>query len=322
MLLVYSISKMKNIKTILLGLVALGFMGCSSSSNNGPAVHNVDDLTGVYRTDSSLSDINSVTSIEIINGQSETDLEATVLRNGLSFNERVYFNNLGEVQWADDRFGRAVALQNLKEGLEVKTKREAGVTYVDVCSDTVSLDARTMDFQYCLSLERTTDSLIAEGELSLDVFEFGVKVHTIVTPYRVFIKDRWFVDYFGDWSGQLTYKKGNSFGLSLETGQRLDITFQPIAETQYILRPFDTNQTISLYSEVFVLFPETRDMSELEGNANPYINFIYRSTLDGSREIRFNSFVHSNKYIEGNIELRVNNLNPVILGTYSLDQVK
>ncbi len=314
---------MKNIKTILLGFVALGLVGCSSSSTkNGPVVFNVDDMTGIYRTDSTLLNISSVTSIEIFKGQSETDLTANILRNGLSFNERTYFNTLGEVQWADNKFGRSIDLEDLKQGLKVKIVRENGVNTVDVCGDKVSLDSRTMDFQYCLEFERKSDSLLAEGYLVLNVFEFGEKVHEVKTFFRVFTKDRWFVDYFGEWTGELSYRNGNALGLSLETGQRLDVTFQPVTETQYILRPLDTNQTINLHSEVFVLQPETREMSELEGNANPYINFVYVSVLNGSRKVYFNSFVHSDGYIEGNIELRVNGLNPVILGTYSLDQVQ
>ncbi len=266
---------MKNVKTILLGLVALGLVGCSSSSTkNGAVVFSVDDMTGVYRTDSTILDISSVTSIEIFNGQSETDLTASVLRNGLSFDEYAYFNTLGEVQWADSTLGRTVTLESLKSGLDVKVVREDGMNYVDVCGDKISLDSRTMDFQYCLEFERGSDSLLAEGDLVLNVFEFSEKVHEIRTVFRVFTKDRWFVDYFGEWTGELNYRNGNALGLSLETGQRLDVTFQPVTEAQYILRPLDTNQTISLHSEVFVLQPETRDMSELEDNANPHINVI------------------------------------------------
>jgi hypothetical protein len=138
----------------------------------------------------------------------------------------------------------------------------------------------------------------------------------------VFTKDRWFIDYFGEWTGSLNYKNGNAYGLRLETGQRLDVTFQPVSETDYILRPLDTNQTIMLSNETFVLQPLTRPMSELEENANPYINFVYVSMSDGNRQVHFNSFVHSDGYIEGNIQLRVNGRSPVILGTYSLDQVQ
>ncbi len=321
MLFVYVIAKMRNVKTILLGLIALSFIGCGSNKN-GSVVLNVDDMTGIYRTDSTLLDITSVSSIEIFNGQSELDLTASILRNGLSFNERTYFNTLGEVQWADSRLGRKVVLKNFKIGLQVRNKLKAGVSHIDVCSDKISLDSRTMDFKYCLEFRRESGSLIANGDLVLNVFEFGEKIHKIKTPFRVFIKDRWFVDYFGEWSGELIYNSGNVHGLSLETGQRLDVTFQPVAQTHYILRPLDINQTISLYNEIFVLSPETKEISELEENSNPYINFVYVSVLNGSRKVYFNSFVHSKGYIEGNIELRVNGINPVILGVYSLRQLK
>ena len=312
------------IRRTVLVLSVLGFVGCGSSSNDGskPIVETVENMSGVYRTDGDLSKISSITSIEIFNGSSETELTADILRNGLSFDERVYFNNLNEVQFADDRFGRTLNLTSSKEGKTVRNELVADKSFVDVCGEKVSLDSRSMDFQYCLSLTREVGSLIATGNLVLNVYEFGEKVHEIKTPFRLFTKDRWFVDYFGEWTGTLNYRNGNAYGLRMETGQRLDVTFQPVSETDYILRPLDTNQTIMLSTEVFVLQPNTRPMSELEESANPYINFIYISTRDGNRQVHFNSFVHSDGYIEGNIELRVNGRSPVILGTYSLDQVQ
>ncbi len=303
----------------ILALVALGLLGCSSSSSNGPIVSPLTDMSGVYRTASTAS---SITSVEIKNGQSETDLEVMILRTGLSDEEKVYLNILGEVQWADSKFGRTLYLKNFKEGLDVKNSLSGDSTLVDVCGGKVSLDSRTMDFRYCVELKRDKDSLLAEGDLVLEVFEFGVKVHTIRTAFEVFTKDRWFVDYFGEWTGELTYKNGNAYGLSLENGNRLDITFQPVAETKYILRPLDVNQTISLFGEVFVLFPETRDMSDLEESANPYVNFVYISEDDGSRKIYFNSYVHSDGYIEGSIQLKILGVHEAILGTYVLKQNK
>lgn len=312
----------RSLKEITLAIVALGFIGCSSSSNNGPVVSGLKDVSGVYRTASDISSISSITSIEIKEGESAADLEVMILRNGLSNEEYTYFNNFGEVQWADSRFGRTINLKNFKEGLDSKNTYIDEVTSVDVCGDKVALDSKTMDFRYCLELQRLDGSLLADGHLVLEVFEFGIKVHTIKTEFTVFIKDRWFVDYFGEWTGQLTYKNGNAQGLSLETGNRLDVTFQPVTETQYILRPLDTNQTINLHNEVFILSPETRDMTELEENANPYINFVYVSSSDGARKIYFNSFVHSDGYIEGSVYLKINGVNSAFLGTYVLEQVR
>ncbi len=302
--------------------MALSFLGCgSSNSGSDPVLEPSFNLTGVYRTSGDLTEISSVTSVEVIEGDSDSDLQVEVLRNGLSFNERVYFNSLNEFEFADSRFGRVLKFKNQKEGLSVKKQVVAGRSFVDVCSDKVSLDSNSMDFQYCIHFLRDEDSLKASGELSLLIYEFGSLVHEIKTPFEVFIKDRWFVDYFGLWSGELSYKNGNALGLRMESGQRLDLVFQPVSENDYILRPYDQNQVIWLYSEPFVLQPVTRPMEELEGNAHPYIDFIYVSAEDGSREVHFKSFVHSDGYIEGVIQLRVFAGNPVILGTYSLEQL-
>jgi hypothetical protein len=310
------------IRNTFLCLLVLSGVACSDSSDiSGPKKFDLNDMTGVYRTDSALTNISSVTSLEVFNGRSELDLSVVVLRNGLSPQEYTYFNGLNEVQWADSKLGREIELTELNESFSSKAKLEDGINYIDVCGALISLNSRTMDFRYCLSFEREEGSLLAEGVLSLEVYEFGTLVNLIETDYRVFIKDRWFVDYYGEWSGQVVYSNSNSYGLRLETGDSLNVTFQPVAETHYILRPLDTNQTIRLNGENFILFPETREMTELEDNANPYINFVYISDYDGSRSIVFRSFVHTSGHIEGSVELKLSNGNTVILGTYRLDKI-
>ena len=125
------------------------------------------------------------------------------LRNGLSFDERVYFNNLNEVHFADDRFGRTLNLTSSKAGTDIRNEMIGDTSFVTVCGDKVSMDSRSMDFQYCLSMEREIGSLKASGDLVLNVYEFGDLVHEIKTPFTVFTKDRWFIDYFGEWTGSL-----------------------------------------------------------------------------------------------------------------------
>lgn len=294
-------------------------MGCSSSVDTGPSITTIEDLTGIYRTDSS-SRVPSVTSIEVFNGRSETDLEAVVLRNGLSDAEYAYFNELGEVQYVDSRLGREISLKNLKEGVVAKNELVGDLSLLNVCSDKLELNSRSMDLQYCLYMVRQKGSLKAVGELVLNVFEFGEKVHEIKNAFSVFTKDRWFVDYYGKWVGEISFRNGNLGGLKLETGQNLELTFQPVTETEFILRPVDSNQYIYYLGERYVLMPETREMDELENTANPYINFIYVSEVDGVRQLHFQSYLRQTGLIEGNILAVGRDEKLTTLGTYTLEQ--
>jgi len=299
----------------LTGLV----LGCSSSVDTGPVDLPYDDLTGVYRTDS-INLVPSITAVEVFNGNSDIDLEAVVLRNGLSDAEYAYFNELNEVQFVDSTLGRAVTLKNFKEDKTVKNERLGDLGLLNVCSDKVELNSRSMDLQYCLYMVRQSGSLKADGELVLNIFEFGEKVHEIKTPFTVFIKDRWFVDYFGSWSGELQYMGGNAGGLNLDSGQTLEFLFQPVTETEYILRPADVDHSLTYLGERYVLMPETREMTDLEESANPYINIVYVSEVDGARQVHFNSYVRQSGVIEGNVTAVERGRTVRTLGTYSLEQ--
>jgi len=308
---------MKNLTsfTFCFALTVL-FSGCSSSVDTGIAEPTIQDLTGVYRTDS-ISDVPTVTSIEIFDGSSEMNLEAVVLRNGLSDAEYSYFNELGEVEYVDSQLGRELVFKNLKEGHTVKNELVGDVSLVNVCTNKLELNSRSMDLQYCLYMVKQTDSLQAQGELVLNIFEFGKKVHEIKNTFSVFTKDRWFVDFYGEWSGEISFMSGS---LSLETGQNLELTFQPVNETQFILRPLDLNQVIIYAGERYILKPETREMTDLESNANPYINFVYISEQDGGRQVHFNSYLSQAGLIEGNITAVSTSEKVVTLGTYTLEQ--
>jgi len=301
-------------------LVALS-MGCSSSVDTGAVEPATEDLTGVYRTDSaSTLPVPSITSIEVFNGRSETDLEAVVLRNGLSDKEKAYFNVLDEVQFVDSRLGREIVLKNFKEGSDTKNEMLGDLSLLNVCSDKLELNSRSMDLQYCLYMVRQKGSLKAVGELVLNIFEFGEKVHEIKNVFSVFTKDRWFVDFYGKWAGEISFRNGNQGGLTLETGQNLELTFQPVTETEFILRPVDSNQFINYAGERYILMPNTRDMTELEDSANSYINFVYVSEVDGVRQVHFNSYVRQDGFIEGNITAVDASESVITLGTYVLEQ--
>jgi hypothetical protein len=300
-------------------LIAFTLVGCSSSVDTGASDPTIEDLTGIYRTDSS-STVPSVTSVEIFNGLSETDLEAVVLRNGLSDEEKAYFNVINEVQFVDSRLGREITLKNFKEGSLVKNELVGDLSLINVCSDKVELNSRSMDLQYCLYMIRQQGSLKAIGELVLNIFEFGEKVHEIKNVFTVFTKDRWFVEFYGKWGGEISFRNGNLGGLALETGQNLEVTFQPVTETSFILRPVDSNQFLNYAGERYILMPATRDMTELENSANPYINFIYVSEVDGVRQVHFNSHVRQTGLIEGNITAVGAEESVITLGTYTLEQ--
>jgi len=308
---------MKNLIVSIMSFSLITFaIGCSSSVDTGAPEPTIEDLTGVYRTDS-MSDVPSITSIEIFNGASETDLEAVILRNGLSNAEYSYFNELGEVEYVDSQLGREIIFTNFKQGQTVKNELIGDMSLVNVCADKLELNSRSMDLQYCLYMVRQQDSLKAQGELVLNIFEFGEKVHEIKSTLSVFIKDRWFVDFYGEWAGEVSFM---SSSLSLETGQNLELTFQPVNETQFILRPLDLNQVITYDGERYILWPETRQMTDLENNANPYINFVYISENDGARQVHFNSYLSQAGLIEGNITAVDSSERVVTLGTYSLEQ--
>ena len=312
---------MKNLKKALLAavLMVLNF-GCGGSSRDSNPIDNpLQDLTGVYRTDST-SSVPSITALEIRNGSSATDLEVIVLRNGLSSEERTYFNELNEIFFADSQFGRELNLFEFQEGRTVLNERVDGASLVNACTQPIPLDDRGMDFVYCIELRREDEALRATGDLVMNAFAFGERVRQIRVPFSVFIRDRLFVDFFGTWSGQVDFRNGNVRNLVLETGSALTLTFQPVTTSEFILRPLDRNQRIRLGNEGFVLRPETRPQSDLENSVTPFVNFVYVSEVDGNRQIQFNSFVRQQGVIEGNIQLSLPGRSLEILGTYVLNQ--
>ena len=96
------------------------FSGCSSDLENGPKEKEFYNLSGVYRATSESGVIKSVTSLEIKTGASSDDGQAQVFRNGLSYDESLYFESYGLLQWADSRFGRELVLTEKREDLENK----------------------------------------------------------------------------------------------------------------------------------------------------------------------------------------------------------
>lgn len=303
-------------------LSVLIFFGCSSDLENGPKEKTFFNLSGVYRSTLESGQIKSVTSLEIETGASEDEGRAQVLRNGLSYEETIYFDSYGLLQWADSRFGRELALTKKREDLEAKNfinENEEG--QIVVCNDKVSYSDLSLDFMYCLSLQREQeDAETAFIELTLYTYEFGEPINQIRLDQSVFIKDRLSVDYFGNWSGEITKEGGFYYDLELATGSDLFVTFQPISETEYIVRPQDVNQTIKLHNETFVLSPVNRPLSELEGNANPYINFIYVSEQNGNKIITYNSSVIREGRIEGNVTLTTAYGDVEVLATYWLEK--
>lgn len=286
---------MENLKLISSLLFCLSLAACSSNeTENKPVVASQFDLSGFYRSEAVGGQVQSVTSIEVFN----KDEKASVLRSGLSHLEYAYFNELNEVHWADSQLGRELILNKLKAGEKLKSTLSGNEATLKICGDKKTLADRSMDFIYCLNLRRKTNELTAKGDLELHVFEFGKKVNEIKSPFSVFLNDRWGVDYFGNWSGLLTNRNGN---LSMATGQNLFLTFQPVSETDFILRPHDITQRIYLGGESFALWPEDKKISDLETSANPYVNFVYVSERDGNRKIYFNSYVRATDRIEGNV---------------------
>lgn len=262
-----------------------------------------------------LSHISSVTAVKIANGRSEKDLEVLILRNGLSFEEKVYFNSINEVQWADSNFGRELRLKDFHTDYSAKNVYENKTSYIYVCGERVALNSQSKDFRYCLTLIKKDGDITAQGKLVLEVYEFSKVVHEIETSFEVFMKDRWFVDYFGTWGGAVKSLNAD-FKLS-----HIELTFQPVSETDFILRPLDINHTITLGSERFVLYPETRPMGTLEESANPYINFFYISESDGNRRIYFNTHVREEGYMEGSVLFKDQSGPYQSLGRYSLEQI-
>lgn len=296
--------------------------GCSSELENGPKEKTFFNLSGVYRAPLDDGSIQSVTSLEVKTGATQDDGSAQVLRNGLSYDERVYFNSYDLLQWADSRFGRELVLTEKREDLEaINFINEEEKGQIVVCSKKIAYADLSLDFMYCLSLQREEESAeTALIELTLFSYEFGEPVGQIQLDQAVFIKDRLSVDYFGNWSGKITKEGGYYYDLELANEDDLFVTFQPVSETEYIVRPQDVNQTIKLHNEVFVLSPVNRPLSELEGNANPYINFTFVSELDGTKTIVFNSSVIRQDRIEGNVELTTTYGDVEVLATYWLEK--
>ena len=299
-------------------------MGACDSVSNKENVEDIRflDMTGVYRVfDTDDGVVPSITSMQVNTGASSNEATVQIFRNGLSYDERNYFADLGLLEWADSEFGRELSLGELKEGeTEKNTVDEDGVGILNVCTQKKSYSDLAMDFIYCIEIIKEDDQTALDGDLVLYAFENNIAVDPIDIEYSLFEQDRLSVDYFGNWTGEITKEGAYFFNLTLATGSDLRITFQPINQSEYIVRPVDANQNITLYNESFVLSPFGRPQSELENNANPYINFIYVSELDGNKIIRFNSTVIRRGRIEGNVELVLSNGDIEILARYWLEK--
>ena len=252
------------------------------------------------------------------------ETEVQIFRNGLNYDERNYFNSLGLRSWADTQFGRELNLAELKDGSEDGSEEKNAVDEeegIEVCTRKKSYNDLSMDFMYCIKILKEEGQSHLEGELVLYVFKNKKIVHQIEIEYSLFKKDRLSVDYFGNWTGEITKEGDYFYDLTLATGSDLKITFQSVNQSEYIVKPLDVNQRIELYDEVFLLDPVNRPQSELEGNANPYINFIYVSDEDGSRVIKFTSTVTRKGRIEGHVELEdLGSGEKELLATYWLEK--
>jgi len=320
---------MKNLslKSILIikALFLLLLASCSEVNNSGNEEEiSFFDMTGVYRVaDTADGLIPSITSMQVVTDiNSLEDSYVQIFRNGLSYDERNYFSNLGLLEWADTEFGRELNLTKLKDDFSEKNSVNEDQTLgeLNVCSNKRSYDDLSMDFMYCIEVIKEEDQTNLEGELILYAFNQGEAHHQLEVEYALFEKDRLSVDYFGNWTGEITKEGGYYYDLTLATGDDLRITFQPINESEYIVRPLDVNQNIVLYDEEFILSPVNREQSELENNANPFVNFIYVSEQNGLRQIIFNSSVTRRGRIEGNVELIQSNGSREILATYWLEK--
>ena len=299
-------------------------LGACESVTNEENVEEISyfDMTGVYRvSDTENGEIPSITSIQINTGQSSNEASVLIFRNGLNYDERNYFNSLGLREWADSQFGRELNLREFKDSLSEKnTINDDGVGELNVCTRKKSYNDLSMDFMYCIEILKEEEQTNLEGEIILYAFKNNKVVHQVKIEYSLFEKDRLSVDYFGNWSGKITKEGGYFYDLTLPTNSDLRITFQPIDQSKYIIRPLDVNQNIVLHNEIFILSPMNRPQAELENNANPHINFIYVSKRDGSRVIKFNSTVTRRGRIEGNVELEINAGNREVLATYWLEK--
>jgi hypothetical protein len=304
--------------------LSLLFLGACSSVNNSDNQEEIRyfDMTGIYRvSDTADGIVPSITSMQINTGQNSDEASVLIFRNGLNFDERNYFADLGLLEWADSEFGRELNLRELKDGFSEKNSvNEEGLGELNVCTRKKAFNDLSMDFMYCIEILKEEDQTDLEGELVLYAFENNQPVHQVKIEYSLFEKDRLSVDYFGNWTGEITKEGAYFYDLTLATGSDFRITFQPVNQTEYIVRPLDVNQNVRLYNETFVLNPVNRPQAELENNANPFINFIYVSEQNGSRIIKFNSTVTRRGRIEGNVVLETFSGDTEILATYWLEK--
>jgi|GEM_PF-2071247 len=280
------------------------------------------DLTGVYRTVIEQNAVvPSVTSIQINTGISANDASLQMFRNGLGYNEVQFFSDLDLLDWADSTFGRELSFTELRDGEVSKNSVNAeGHSELDLCTTRKSLDDLLLEFYHCVEITKELGNDTLDGRLLLYILEQGVELAPVEIEYSLFEKDRLSVDYFGNWSGEVLKQSTYFYDLELFSGNDFLITFQPVNVSDYILRPYDVNHTVKIADETFVFEPVNRPLSELENNANPFVNFDFVSEQDGSRRIRFNSSVVRLGRIEGNIQLILSNGNKELLATYWLEK--
>ncbi len=280
------------------------------------------DLTGVYRTVIEQNAVvPSVTSIQINTGISTNDASLQMFRNGLGYNEVQFFSDLDLLDSADSTFGRELSFTELRDGeISKNSVNSEGVSELDLCTTSKSLNDLLLEFYHCIEITKELDSDILDGRLMLHILDQGVELAPVEIEYSLFEKDRLSVDYFGNWSGEVTKQSNYFYDLELFSGNDFLITFQPVNVADYILRPYDVNHTVKIADETFVFEPVNRPLSELEQNANPFVNFDFVSEQDGSRRIRFNSSVVRLGRIEGNIQLILPNGSTELLATYWLEK--